>query len=658
MCELESNIFFSDFVALNYILRDWPREFYVCSTFVLRSSTSVLRSSKPQLAHPSLEKKQKETKEIEHQNIKNIKMNRHSLTIGFDSVTITKNKKLQLEGCTGLVHGGRLTAIISCCGTRGDYYLLNALAGQETCTSGHIVANGVPVMGAQYRQGAALIDEDLTTFEELTVRQNLQYSASMRMAQFQDDDIDAVLEVLDLEVIQRREMRKCSPFARRRVKLGKELVLNPFAIFVDGAVQGLATHEARQYLLILRHIAVAGNRVVCVSMVQPRWPLLELVDDVILIEGQSVAFSGTTRELLAVVQLNESQLPESSLNAIYRAATNPKASLVTIFEPSNSRQITANNVQEFFTECASGHLSLDSMTNRGDGQRRPPYSAVKLVYLFQSSVRQVGNNIIAYSLFTGFLLVVSVILGAVYKGQSGQSGMQNRIGIIFFLISCTFLTNILFVDQRLRMYQSFLRHRAHGYFGPATYLIYWVLTSAFLRFFGTSVFTVVVYSLANIESSWDLTSLRDLVGIVAFTSFSTSVVVLFVCTIVTSARVAHFILFGIYTLNVILGGIVLNVNTLPTVFQFLSFASHIRLGYESAILTQFQGQDFGCSTSPEIHQNTTNACYTGDQYLRFLGFHPDRKWENVGLMAYMSLGLILCCYAVMLLWKTPRKITN
>ena len=159
------------------------------------------------------------------------------LVIGFENVTIVREKRRLLEDASGLVHGGRLTAIVSCCGARGDFYLLSALAGQEEVFAGSILANGTPVVAPSYRSSAVLIDRDFTTFDELTVRQNLQYSASMRVASTADNNntaaVDSVIEKLGLEPVENKEIRNCAQHFRRRVSLGKELLLNPLAIFID-----------------------------------------------------------------------------------------------------------------------------------------------------------------------------------------------------------------------------------------------------------------------------------------------------------------------------------------------------------------------------------------------------------------------------------------
>ncbi|PWV07645.1 hypothetical protein C3747_99g812c [Trypanosoma cruzi] len=109
-----------------------------------------------------------------------------------------------------------------------------------------------------------------------------------------------------------------------------------------------------------------------------------------------------------------------------------------------------------------------------------------------------------------------------------------------------------------------------------------------------------------------------------------------------------FALFAVYTLNLLLAGIILNLTTLPKTFQFISNVSLIRLAYESSILSQFLGRDFGCGESNET------MCYTGPQYAAFLGFKKSRMWVNVWILAGISVLLIMGSLCGMLWHRPPR----
>ena len=576
--------------------------------------------------------------------------------VAFDSLTIPMGQRaFALNQATGLIRSGKLTAVVSCCGNQGSFYFLSALVG-EIPYEGTVVANGTPVEAPKYRRAAVLVDEDLTTQGELTVRQNLLYSAEMRLALPHaqiENLVENVIQAMDLEAVAKREVRACPPPVRRRVSIAKELVLDPVVLCVDGAIDGLATHEAKTLLHILRALAVNQNKIVVVSMVQPRWALLGIADDVVLIEQDKVVFCGESSALLNSTSSgsSETQLPESLINALYRTASSADSSLTAFFDRTeHCEAATKAQVSDFITRCGQGEFSLALPPT---ATAPTPWSLMKFFFLVKYAMKQVNNTVFTYVVFTTCLLLVAIVLAVIYTSMTGQSGMQNRIGIIFFLISSTFLHNILLVDQRKKEYLSYQRHSSHGYYGPITFLAYWVLTDAFLRFFMCLVFAVSVYSLANVESRWDYSPLRDFVAIVTLTSFSTSLLVWLVCCFFNTVRVAHFVLFAAYTFNIIVAGIILNLNTLPNLIVTLSFFSHVRLGYEAALLTQFTGQSFGCEWKPG--QNVTATCYTGNMYLDFLGFKDDRKWKNVELMCIMSAVTIVLCYLTMAFRKSKSK---
>ena len=710
-----------------------------------------------------------------------------------------------------MLYSGRLTAVVSACGSRAHYHLLSALAGHDNCTAGTICANGSPIVSPVYRDSAVLVDEDMAALEQLTVRQNMEYSAQMRMRSGQgggtaaaasspasarcdatdptshephdvfrsssSDPVDDAIRALKLEGVADCEVRKLSLYARRRVAVAKELVLRPCAIFIDSPVEGLPTHEAKEYLRLLKALADETESIVCVSLMQPKWALLAVVDDVMLVERTRVVFVGSTSTLmrsaaaddlarLAAVsrssaaaggpesgghdQVSTSRthagaaadepcvFPETVVNNIYRTATSPNLTLSTAYHSfTTSQQQTAHDVANFLRRCAVGEEPpLVAVASRG--YHNP---IVKLLILSKFAVLQVKNNVVWYTLLGVLALLVAILLATVYTNQdtNGQSGMQNRTGMIFFLISSTLLHNMLLVDSTKREYLSFQRHRAHGYYSAGTYLVFWVLSSLLTRFIGGVIFVMALFSLARIGSAFDLTTMRDLYIIVALTSFSTATVIWFVCCVSPTVRTAHFIMFGVYTTSVVLAGLILNLQTLPKAFQVASNLSLIRFGYESAILSQFAGNAFGCNATaslppaagssstivpasslfqPPTSQLTTTArgglatppaltstgshfdalglafshghtslqrlaghiavaleaattptaaptpasptapqCFTGDSYLRFLGFEEERKWQNLAYMSYISLAVIAMSFVAMVcLRPTAQRV--
>lgn len=262
------------------------------------------------------------------------------------------------------------------------------------------------------------------------------------------------------------------------------------------------------------------------------------------------------------------------------------------------------------------------------------------------------NTIWHHVTMLAILLLAAVIIGSVYqtKIDDSQSAMQNRVGIVFSLVALTFLHSLMHVDKCRKEAMIFQRHRYELYYGPFTYLLFRIFKVAFQRLFGCIAFFGVVYVLVKVQANWDLTVLNVLVAFCGLLSFTTAAAVFLICILPLSGKVIHLVLFSIFSLNVILAGLFLNLATLPKAFQAISYASIIRLAFESTIIQQLEGKSFGCDTDqPAISFNTSvvRACFTGDMYLEFLGFQHERKWLNMEIITYITLGIIILTYAAL-----------
>ncbi|ESL07510.1 ABC transporter [Trypanosoma rangeli SC58] len=631
-----------------------------------------------------------------------------SLTLGFDNVTVRRDKRVVINNASGIIHGGRLTAIVSCSGMPSGSFLLGALAGREECASGTIMMNGIPMDAPAYLHHAVLIDDEFTALEELTVRESIEYAASMRVAT-STFTVEEIIETLMLESVAEAVVRKCSLYVRRRVSLGRELLLNPRLLCFDQLLEGLRTQESQEFMRLLQRIAAPAStsfasnnslqlslapsrlspsrssavasaetsqtppaaaepglatvnaatsapqsaavelqrtreRIVLVAMSQPRWAILKFVDDVILLEQDTCVFCGTLAELFATICVDPAPgVVESAIGSLYRLASGSETSLSDTFAHSGNTERVRQSVVRFFHSCASGREMLEGKTYSSPGAH------VRLFYMFKYDLLQLRHNLLLGTPIFFLLVVLVGVLAAVYNSQEGQSGMQNRIGIIFFLVSSTFLYSVLALDSQRREYRSFLRYRAHGYYGVFTYLTYAVLYCSMERVFVLSLLTFAGFCVSNVAEKWNYYSLiMELVLIIGVLSFCSHFVVFFFCTVIWTRRVAMFALFAVYTLNLLLAGIILNLKTLPRVFQFISNVSLIRLAYESSILSQFLGRDFGCG------QTNKTMCYTGPEYAAFLGFKESRMWVNVGILAGISALLIMGCLCAML-WRRPPR---
>ncbi|AYU78568.1 ABC transporter, putative [Leishmania donovani] len=851
------------------------------------------------------------------------------LTLCCDSVSVQLNARDVIDDVSCLFRGGRVTAVVNCCGTHSAFALLAVMAGRVESTAGNTVLNGIPVSASTYQAQVSFLEDvgevadkeeesgsRITRasgglFAELTVRENLQYASALRVANSaQAYSVDEVLQQLLLGPHEASKIKNCSLYVRRRVALGKELLLNPSVLLLDEPLEGLATHESQQYLTILSKLAapsaadaearrvmreamcaaaataagecgvsactaanLAANphaadvllytprhsrlhsgaqaspstpadmlltpattaaatfadpascaeaqRIVVLSMVQPRWALLQHVHDVVLLERNRCVFAGSVQDMLAVklpkgvmrenmaasasgdgeltdetgtlttgtaaaatstprrnplmaalvdsydavdASIQQQRLGEQTVHGLYRLAasmTTPAAGgdgsesgeggaaatsesefrpIINVesfsdgqasrpssvaasasFSPytgtnadglsvtplsqlyAHRQQRTRAKVTAYMEACAMGLVDMP------EAFHQPPSSIVQLLHLFHFGFLELRHNLLwdVFSLVCG--LTLAAALAALYGRQAGQDGMQNRVGIIFFLVSCVVLQAVLSLDTLRREYAAFQHYSFRGYYGACTYLVFCAITAALWRFGLASFVALAVFVLSNFGEPWhEYRGVFELSVILAVTSFCSHFGVWFLCAWLPSDHVGRFVIFTFYTLNIILAGLVLNLQTLPETVQAISFMSVVRLAYESCILTQFIGKSFGChdndtaeanGTWPRVsvippsssaaHQGCiaaptaeyagacrharastlfmrgmfgaraavyTNTCYTGTEYAEFLGFSPSRRWSNVGVLVGMSALLLAGSWIMMTLYRPRRRL--
>ncbi|KPA78241.1 hypothetical protein ABB37_06396 [Leptomonas pyrrhocoris] len=867
---------------------------------------------------------------------------RDGLAICCDGVSVQRSHRDVIDEAFCLFRGGRVTALVNCCGTHSALALLTAVAGRVDCAAGNIVMNGVPVSASAYQaqmsfvegKNAVADDDDYggggggatgDVLVELTVRENLEYASALRVANSaQAYSVEEVMQQLLLEPHAPARVRDCSLYVRRRVALGKELLLNPSVLLLDEPMDGLATHEAQQFLTILsklaapsaadaearhairqamaasasassslggvdvnaaasitepstssarasvytpRHsrvhrrdsngvassssppssfvpLSTAGaqpnhtatadvnsaaehelgaplmestQRVVILSMVQPRWALLQYVHDVVLLERSRCVFSGTVQDMLSVrlpkavlrprmsdnvddivaaagaredndngdndersgdnrkvrsarqvgasqltedapadsydavaASIHKTRLNEELVHGLYRlAATAPPGGVVagTEFpffaasftdnpdapEPQGSsptsggRHSTSSSfiavradgngtaslsqlyavlfgharaqVTAYMEVCAAGLLSLP------DASHQAPSGAIQLLQLFRFGFIELRHRLLGDLVALAFMLAAAAALAALYGVQVGDRGIQNCAGILFFLVCCVVLQAVLSLDAQRREYAAFCRYARSGYYAAWTFLVFRAVTAALWRFGLASFVALVVFVLSNFGEPWrEYRGVFELGVIMAVLSYCCYFLIWFLCAWWPSDRVSRVLVFAFYTFNIVLGGLVLNLTTLPPAVQGVSFLSVVRLAYESSMLTHFAGRTFGCNkTAPDgssssaaedfkeatwrtpphpagaaarrrsdahlldkgrhgAHSAAAQAarqgvrCYTGAEYAAYMGFEPSHRWSNVGILAGLSAALLLASWILMVLYRPRRRL--
>ncbi|KAI9335097.1 hypothetical protein BDR26DRAFT_805095 [Obelidium mucronatum] len=220
----------------------------------------------------------------------------------FDGLSLTlPDGKMVLQGVSGSIHAGRMTAIMGPSGA-GKTTFMNVLMGKVARTSGSLKINNAVAEMKSFKKIIGYVPQEDIMIEELTVKENIWYSARTRLPgswsnKDVDEHVENILKALNLSHVAHKRIgnvleRGISGGQRKRVNIGMELAAAPLSVFLDEPTSGLDSTAALDSVNILSSISRLGLTIVAVVH-QPRIEIFESFDDVLMIApGGRTAYFG------------------------------------------------------------------------------------------------------------------------------------------------------------------------------------------------------------------------------------------------------------------------------------------------------------------------------------------------------------------------------
>ncbi|XP_059659443.1 ABC transporter G family member 28 [Cornus florida] len=236
--------------------------------------------------------------------------NRPTIEVDFKDLTLTlkgKDKHL-LRSVTGKLIPGHISAVMGPSGA-GKTTFLSALTGKATgCTiRGKILINGKTEPIQSYKKIIGFVPQDDVVHGNLTVEENLWFSASCRLsADLPIAEkvlvVERVIECLGLHPVRDSlvgtvERRGISGGQRKRVNVGLEMVMEPSLLILDEPTSGLDSSSSLLLLRALRREALEGVNI-CMVVHQPSYTLYKMFDDLILLaKGGLTVYHGSVKKV-------------------------------------------------------------------------------------------------------------------------------------------------------------------------------------------------------------------------------------------------------------------------------------------------------------------------------------------------------------------------
>ena len=198
------------------------------------------------------------------------------------------------------LHSGELLAIMGGSGT-GKTTLLSILNGSLIPQEGHITINGHDISEQKAKDLIGFVPQDDLLIEELTVYQNLYYTAKLCFASLTEEEIDRrVMKILkDLGLDSSKDLKVGSAInkyisggQRKRLNIALELIREPAVLFLDEPTSGLSSADTEKVINLLKEQTYKGKLVV-VNIHQPSSDVYKLFDRLWLLDkGGYPVFDG------------------------------------------------------------------------------------------------------------------------------------------------------------------------------------------------------------------------------------------------------------------------------------------------------------------------------------------------------------------------------
>lgn len=520
----------------------------------------------------------------------------------------------------------------------GKSTLLDILAARTAATSGALLLNSSPLNPSVYRKLSAYVPQHDACLPLLTVAETFAFSA--RLLNPKSSQISTIVSSLlhDLRLQHLAQVRLAHGLSggeRRRVSIGLSLLHDPAILLLDEPTSGLDSGSALNVMQTLRAVTDTRRRTVVLSIHQPSFKILSIIDKFLLLAKGAVVHHGALSTLEDFLLLNGFTVP-AQLNPLEYAMEivsqlrQPEASVSP--SPSPSPSLPPPPPSETPSE------TKETMRYRSSRV----HEIITLYCRFWKIIYRTKQLLLTNTLQA---LGVGLVLGTIYINIGfDEAGMQKRLGLfaftLTFLLSSTTETLPIFINER----PILLRETSSGVYRLSSYLI--ANTLVFLPYLlaVAVIYSVSVYFLVGLCSRWQAFAYFVLVIWVivlmanSFVLFLSSVAPNYIAgTSLVTLLLAGFFLFS---------GYFISRERLPKVWVWMHYLSMYKYALDALLINEYSCLVSTCLVWSDEEKS---ACMvSGRDFLEKSGLHESQRWINIYVMIGFFLVYRLLCLMVLI----------
>ena len=357
------------------------------------------------------------------------------------------------------LHSGELLAIMGGSGT-GKTTLLSILNGSLIPQEGQITINGHDISEQKAKDLIGFVPQDDLLIEELTVYQNLYYTAKLCFASLSEEEIDRrVMKILkDLGLDATKDLKVGSAInkyisggQRKRLNIALELIREPAVLFLDEPTSGLSSADTEKVINLLKEQTYKGKLVV-VNIHQPSSDVYKLFDRLWLLDkGGYPVYDGNPIDAITYFKSAANYAdaetsacptcgnvnPEIVLNIIDEKAINNTG------ETSDARKMTPQEWHELYLKHQPAFAQPDINDVPASDLKKPGKLSQFMIFLRRNFKTKITNiQYLCIALLEAPILAVICALLTRFAPPEGYTVMDNKNLVSYFFMSVIVATFI------------------------------------------------------------------------------------------------------------------------------------------------------------------------------------------------------------------------
>jgi len=543
------------------------------------------------------------------------------------------------------LHGGELVAIMGGSGA-GKTTLLSLINGSVKPQSGSVTINGHDISEPEAKQMIGFVPQDDLLVEELTVYQNLYFTAKLCFDGMSDEEIDRrVMDVLgNLGLAQVKDLKVGSAVnktisggQRKRLNIALELIREPRVLMLDEPTSGLSSTDTEHVVGLLKEQTYKGCLVIA-NIHQPSSDVYKLFDRLWLLDrGGYPVFDGNPIDAVTYFKQHANYVDADTSTCPTCGNVNPEIVLNIIDEKaldssgrlSSERRTTPQEWNKMYQEAKEQPGDVETKDIPVTQQKKPGKWQQFLIQLKRTIQTKITNKqYLVITLLEAPILAVICAWLTKYAPEEGYTFINNKNFVSFLFMAVIVSTFIgmsgsaeeIIRDRTLLKREKFL-NLSYG-----CYISSKVVFSALVSLLQTFLFVVVaqwILGFFDLTLQWWL--------ILFATSFVANLTGLLLSQCLSSVVAIYITIPLLLIPQILLCGVVVDfndINSKSTTGNVPLIGNIIpaRWAYEAMAVTTFADNEFEAPLF-ESHSKHYRNLYYKSTYLYEVDSQLE-TWEN------------------------------